>query len=193
MDFNKIKEAAQNYEADMTKFLRDIVKFPGESCDEEAHVNRIAEEMKKLGKEAVSKVLSFEIIPADKYISKALKIKENSNVHRITRLRLVDSIPLIFEKAYLSTEKFDFFSIDELSNSSLCNILKNRFSVKFSKGEETFYPITPDDEITRYLNLMKFQPVIKIERTTFEDEIPVMFTERIIRGDKFKYTITTSF
>lgn len=148
---------------------------------------------KKHGKEAVSKVLSFEIIPADKYISKALKIKENSNVHRITRLRLVDSIPLIFEKAYLSTEKFDFFSIDELSNSSLCNILKNRFSVKFSKGEETFYPITPDDEITRYLNLMKFQPVIKIERTTFEDEIPVMFTERIIRGDKFKYTITTSF
>ena len=122
-----------------------------------------------------------------------MKIKENSNVHRITRLRLVDSIPLIFEKAYLSTEKFDFFSIDELSNSSLCNILKNRFSVKFSKGEETFYPITPDDEITRYLNLMKFQPVIKIERTTFEDEIPVMFTERIIRGDKFKYTITTSF
>ena len=49
MDFNKIKEAAQNYEADMTKFLRDIVKFTGESCDEEAHVNRIAEEMKKLG------------------------------------------------------------------------------------------------------------------------------------------------
>ena len=34
MDFNKIKEAAQNYEADMTKFLREIVKFPGESCGE---------------------------------------------------------------------------------------------------------------------------------------------------------------
>lgn len=28
MDFNKIKEAAQNYEADMTKFLRDR-KIPG--------------------------------------------------------------------------------------------------------------------------------------------------------------------
>ncbi|MEG0565005.1 MAG: M20/M25/M40 family metallo-hydrolase, partial [Hungatella sp.] len=48
MDFNKIKEAAQNYEADMTKFLRDIVKFPGESCDEKAHIDRIAEEMRKL-------------------------------------------------------------------------------------------------------------------------------------------------
>ena len=151
------------------------------------------EEMKKLGKEAISKVLSFEIIPADKYIANALKIKENSNVHRITRLRLVDSIPLIFEKAYLPIEKFNYFYIDELNTSSLCNILKNRFSIKFSKGEETFHPITPDEDITRYLNLMKFQPVIKIERTTFEDEEPIMFTERIIRGDKFKYTITTSF
>ena len=32
LDYAKIKEAAQNYQKDMTKFLRDIVKFPGESC-----------------------------------------------------------------------------------------------------------------------------------------------------------------
>ena len=48
MDYEKIKEAAKNYEADMTKFLRDIVKFPGESCDEKAHIDRIAQEMQKL-------------------------------------------------------------------------------------------------------------------------------------------------
>ena len=34
MDLNKIKETAQNYQADMTAFLRGIVQFPGESCDE---------------------------------------------------------------------------------------------------------------------------------------------------------------
>ena len=49
LDYAKIKEAAKNYEKDMTKFLRDIVKFPGESCDEKAHIDRIAEEMTKLG------------------------------------------------------------------------------------------------------------------------------------------------
>ena len=48
LDYNKIKTAAQSYEKDMTKFLRDIVRFPGESCDEKAHINRIAEEMRKL-------------------------------------------------------------------------------------------------------------------------------------------------
>lgn len=48
MDFNKIKETAQSYETEMTAFLRAIVKNPGESCDEKAHITTIAEEMKKL-------------------------------------------------------------------------------------------------------------------------------------------------
>lgn len=49
MDLNQIKESAQNYEKEMTKFLRDLIKIPGESCEEEGVVNRIAEEMRSLG------------------------------------------------------------------------------------------------------------------------------------------------
>lgn len=49
MDFDKIKAAAEGYKADMTKLLRDLVKFPGESCDEKAKVERAAEECRKLG------------------------------------------------------------------------------------------------------------------------------------------------
>ncbi len=48
MDYEKIREAAANYEKDMTAFLRAIVKNPGESCDEGAHVKTIEDEMKKL-------------------------------------------------------------------------------------------------------------------------------------------------
>ncbi|MCL2865400.1 MAG: YgeY family selenium metabolism-linked hydrolase [Lachnospiraceae bacterium] len=49
MNFDAIKELARKYEPDMTKLLRDMVKFPGESCNEKAKVDRTAEEMKKLG------------------------------------------------------------------------------------------------------------------------------------------------
>ena len=49
MDFNAIKKAAQGYEKDMTKFLREIVVLPGESCGEEGHIRRIEKEMKDLG------------------------------------------------------------------------------------------------------------------------------------------------
>lgn len=49
MDFNRIKESAQAYEPAMTKFLRDLVAIPGESCKEEGVIRRIEAEMKALG------------------------------------------------------------------------------------------------------------------------------------------------
>ncbi len=49
MDFNKIKQSACSYEKDMTRFLRDLIRIPGESCQEKGHIDRIAEEMKKVG------------------------------------------------------------------------------------------------------------------------------------------------
>ena len=48
MDFNKIKQASENYLPDMTKFLRELVAIPGESCGEEGHIKRIEAEMKAL-------------------------------------------------------------------------------------------------------------------------------------------------
>lgn len=49
MDFSKIKAAAEGCRADMTKFLRELVAIPGESCGEEGHIRRIEAEMKKVG------------------------------------------------------------------------------------------------------------------------------------------------
>ncbi|MCD8300676.1 MAG: M20/M25/M40 family metallo-hydrolase, partial [Clostridiales bacterium] len=48
MDYSKIRELAESYKVDMTRFLRAIVKNPGESCGEKAHIETIATEMKKL-------------------------------------------------------------------------------------------------------------------------------------------------
>ena len=49
MDFDKIKSNAEGYEKAMTKFLRDLVKIPGESCGEKGHIDRIAQEMEDVG------------------------------------------------------------------------------------------------------------------------------------------------
>lgn len=48
MDFEKIKSAAEAYKPAMSKFLRDLVAIPGESCEEEGVIKRIEEEMKAL-------------------------------------------------------------------------------------------------------------------------------------------------
>jgi putative selenium metabolism hydrolase len=49
LDFKAIKAKAEAYEADMTKFLRNLVRLPGESCGEKETAARIVEEMHKVG------------------------------------------------------------------------------------------------------------------------------------------------
>ena len=53
MDFEKIKAAAQAYQADMTRFLRDMISHPSESCEEREVVHCIKAEMEKLGYDKV--------------------------------------------------------------------------------------------------------------------------------------------
>ncbi|TDR75667.1 YgeY family selenium metabolism-linked hydrolase [Photobacterium lutimaris] len=47
--FAQVLDKAQEYKADMTRFLRDMIAIPSESCDEEKVVLRIKEEMEKVG------------------------------------------------------------------------------------------------------------------------------------------------
>lgn len=47
--FSDIVEKAKSYEKDITKFLRDMIAIPSESCNEEKVILRIKEEMEKVG------------------------------------------------------------------------------------------------------------------------------------------------
>lgn len=49
IDFEKIREKANAYEPAMTKFLRDMLAIPGESCQEKEVIQRIQQEMEFLG------------------------------------------------------------------------------------------------------------------------------------------------
>lgn len=49
IDFKEILNLSKKYEKDMTKFLRDMIKIPSESCDEKKVIQRIKEEMEKVG------------------------------------------------------------------------------------------------------------------------------------------------
>lgn len=53
MDFEAIKAAAQGYQADMTRFLREMDSHPSESCEEKEVVHCIKAEMEKLGHDKV--------------------------------------------------------------------------------------------------------------------------------------------
>jgi len=48
MNYQTIKTAAEGYRGDMSRFLRDLVRIPGESAGERGKIERAAEEMRRL-------------------------------------------------------------------------------------------------------------------------------------------------
>ena len=53
LDYSAIKSAAQAYQKDMVRFLRDMIARPSESCEEKAVIACIKAEMEKLGYDRV--------------------------------------------------------------------------------------------------------------------------------------------
>jgi putative selenium metabolism hydrolase len=49
IDASKINELAKKYEPDMSRFLRDMIRLPSESCQEGPVIQRIKGEMEKVG------------------------------------------------------------------------------------------------------------------------------------------------
>ena len=48
-DFQKILKLAELYKPEMSRFLRDLIAIPGESCQEENVIERIKKEMETVG------------------------------------------------------------------------------------------------------------------------------------------------
>ncbi len=53
MDFEKIKQVAEGYKGEMSRFLRDMIALPSESCEEKEVVACIKAEMEKLNYDKV--------------------------------------------------------------------------------------------------------------------------------------------
>lgn len=51
--YEEVNELAKVYRQDMSDFLRDMIRIPSESCDEEQVILRIKEEMEKVGFERI--------------------------------------------------------------------------------------------------------------------------------------------
>ena len=49
VDFQKVLQKAEEYKGEISRFLRDMIAIPSESCDESRVIERIREEMEKVG------------------------------------------------------------------------------------------------------------------------------------------------
>lgn len=147
------------------------------------------EEMKKLGKTPVSKVLSFNIVKADKKIAFKMKRNEGDLVYEFSRLRLADDVPMLLETTYVPHDRFPGIRKADLEKTPLYDILRYRFGASLTMAEEVFRPVMTREFEIEMLKMPAEVPSLKIERFTYDGDAIIEYSNTIARGDKFKYRV----
>ncbi len=152
-------------------------------------VYSFSDEMKKLGKKPTSKLINFEIIEAQSKIARKLKILQNELIYKVTRVRIADDVPMIYEISYLPYERFIGMTKEMLKEGSLYEIFKNNFNLNITSAEEVLETALINKLESIYLSVPEGNPGLRIERTTYENKKIIEYTLTIARGDKFKYRV----
>jgi GntR family transcriptional regulator len=147
------------------------------------------EEMKKAGRKPSTKILFFEKINCEDNIAKKMNLSENSDVYKVTRLRLADDEPMLYETSYLPVSRFENLTKNQLENKPMYEIFRESYKVTITRAMETFKAVSTRSIEAEYLQIIENTPSLMLERTTYEYDSIIEYTASIARGDKFSYTV----
>lgn len=133
-----------------------------------------------------SRVIGIEEIPADKRLSVKLDMPEGSPVVHIQRLRYANGICASLQNTYLNkalVADVDFAN-DDLSESSLYELLETKCGIVLGFADEQFRAIRASEEVAAYFEIEIGDPVLYVKRVAFRiDKVPVEYCENFESSD----------
>ena len=152
-----------------------------------ARIYSFSSDMKHLGLEPSSRMLSFSIDGADPEATELLKLPDNNRrVIRISRLRLANKIPVLKETTLIPEYLCANLEEGELEAGSLYKILTERYGFVLDHAEETYEAIIMPEEDVLLFGLDPSQPTsaFAIKNVTYLDNgTPIERTTSVGRGD----------
>jgi len=145
------------------------------------------EEMRRGGRQVSSIVLDAGTGAADQEVAGALGIAEDTLVHRLVRVRLVDAEPVAVERTEIPVALAPgLLDRSDFSTDSLYRVLREDYGHIPTEAEETVFADTPDAATAAALGISNGVPVLKFTRCTFGgDGRPLEYVRSAYRGDSF--------
>lgn len=149
------------------------------------------DQMRRMGREPKTSMLSFEVIEANKYISMRMNLHIGDKVIKMKRLRSADGIPMMLERTYLPMRNFMALRREDLDHAALYEVIEGIYHEKIKVAEEEFFASIANADDAKVLGISEGDPVLDLVRTTLNDGNEVIeFTLSVARADQFKYKIS---
>ncbi len=142
-----------------------------------------------------SRIIHREVIQAPSHIQSALNVKPNAEVISMTRLRLLDNEPVMFEDIWLDYSIFNKFieMEEEEIGPLLYPIYDSHFNQFVIRAKESLLVELADDSFAKMLRIAPKSPVIVIDRTAYGiDGKAIEWRRSRALADHFSYNIEIS-
>jgi GntR family transcriptional regulator len=148
------------------------------------------EDMLSRGMKPSSKLISFQVMPADSKTARDLSISEGDPVYEIKRSRLADGAPMALETAYIPERIVPGLSVEN-SNQSLYRYIEENLSLSISVAKQEIEASIADEKTAKELSIEKGAPVLLMVRISYlEDGTPFELVKSTFRADRYRFIHT---
>jgi DNA-binding GntR family transcriptional regulator len=125
--------------------------------------------------------------PAD-FMFPLSELEKESGCIYMERLRLLDDVPIFYDISFIANINLPRITARQFENRSLFRILRDHYHIEIKGGEQRIRAISPTAKISRFLKLVKDQPVLHLERK-IETSINGLFLYSSIFCNTGRYSI----
>ncbi len=116
----------------------------------------------------------------------AIGLPEETELLCLERIRCAGGLPLAFDQAWLPYSIAKKLEVVDFSHTSLYDELAARCGVTPTRGWENITSVAPDRRLREHLQLTHRQPLLRLERGSFDGDQPVEYRLTYIRGENFR-------
>jgi GntR family transcriptional regulator len=147
----------------------------------------------RLGMVPTRKVLSAQVIPADKARIRALNLFSGDKIFKLERIYYADGEAINYTATYLPYKLFREIEQNDFSTVSLYETLEKIYGVEIIHAKRTIEAVLAHDEIHQYLQIKNGIPLLLFRCTTWGivngRELPIETFKCFYRSDRFRFYI----
>jgi len=142
--------------------------------------------------EPISRALSQKTVTATREFAARLEVPRGTPLHCITRYRIMNGAPAIFERIYVPVRCMPDLAVEPGSEmlDEMYVIYQERFGTTIAHASERLASVAATDEVARQLGLAGGSPVLQIFRVARDvNRVAVELRISFCRTDLFRYAV----
>ena len=142
-----------------------------------------------LGNELGNRLISVNVIPANRSLASKLQIPECSEIIEIRKVKLTGEQPFFLVTSLIPRSLYPGLENEDHSAGSLSELLREKYGFRAARMTGWFEPVIINEYEASLLDVEKGSPAMMYERIRYGfDARPLIVSKHIIRGDMFRLT-----